>query len=94
MKRMGIEALYHKPNTSEPTPRIQDIPPSAAKAARDAPQSGLGDGHHLYSRGAGLHLSGCRAGLFHASGAVLAGINLDTRQNLSDRGIVDDGQAC
>ena len=31
MKRMGIEALYRKPNTSKPTPRAQDLPVSAAR---------------------------------------------------------------
>ena len=71
MKRMGIEALYRRPNTSKPAPGAQDLPLSAQEAADHPPQSGLGDGHHLHSHGPRVHLSGCRARLVHR-GRVLA----------------------
>jgi putative transposase len=38
MKRMGVEAIYRRPNTSKPAPG----PVSPARAAGDAAQSGLG----------------------------------------------------
>jgi hypothetical protein len=52
MKRMGIEALYRRPNTSNPAPGHTIFPYLLRKlltqAAGDAAQSGLGDGYHLY----------------------------------------------
>ena len=53
----------------------QDIPLLAAKPAGNPAQPGLGDGHHLYSHGAWLHLPCRRVGLVHASGAVVAGVD-------------------
>jgi hypothetical protein len=65
IKRVGIEALYRKPNTSKPAPRAQDLSLSAAETAHHPIQSGLGDGHHLHSHGARVYPSRRRAGLVH-----------------------------
>jgi len=56
MKRMGIEAIYRRPNTSNLRRGIRSSV-SPAQAAGDAAQSGLGDGYHVYPNGAGLRLS-------------------------------------
>jgi putative transposase len=56
--RMGIEALYRKPNTSKPAPGAQGLPVPAARAGDRAAQPGLGDGHHLHPDGARLRLPG------------------------------------
>ena len=84
MKRMGIEALYRKPNTSKPAPGHKIYPyllrklpitrPNQAGPTRSA-QPGLGDGHHLHSHGARVHLPGRGYGLVHPPGAVLARVD-------------------
>src|SRR5476651_329158 len=64
MKRMGIEALYRKPNTSKPAPGhkiypyLLHLPVPAARRGGRAAQPGVGDGHHLHPDGARLRLSG------------------------------------
>lgn len=63
MKRMGIQTLYRKPNTSKPAPGHKVYPLSAEKARCDTPEPRLGDGHYLYPDGAWLCLSRRRAGL-------------------------------
>jgi hypothetical protein len=57
MKRMGIEAIYRKPNTSKPAPGHKILPVSPAQRAGHQAQPGLGDGPHLHPHGAGLCLS-------------------------------------
>ena len=47
MRRMGIEAIYRRPRTSKPAPGHKVYPYLLRNVGGDAPQSGLGDGHHL-----------------------------------------------
>ena len=57
MRRMGIEALYRKPNTSR-RHRGHPVYPYLLRGAGDhAAEPGLGDGHHLHPDGARLRLS-------------------------------------
>lgn len=77
MKRMGIEALYRKPNTSKPAPGHKIYPYLLRKLAVTRP-------NHVWamdityipmardSDGARLHLSGRRSGLVYPPGTVLA----------------------
>ena len=45
MKRMGIEALYRRPNTSKPAPGHKIYPYLLRDLPIDAAQPGLGHGH-------------------------------------------------
>lgn len=74
MKRMGIEALYRKPNTSKPAPG-RKIYPFAPETAHHPSQPGLGDGHHLQSDGARVHLSRRCAGLVHPPRSGMARVD-------------------
>ncbi len=57
MRRMGIEAIYRRPNTSKPAPGHK-IYPYLLRSRVDRPaEPGLGDGHHLHPDGARLRLS-------------------------------------
>jgi len=47
MKRMVIEAIYRKPNTSKPSAKTQDLSLSAARTGHHAAQPGLGHGYNL-----------------------------------------------
>jgi putative transposase len=79
MKRMGIEALYRRPNASKPAPGHKIYPYLLRKLPITGPNqiwamditlasgkqsTGLFSGPP-YPDGAGLHLSGCRARLVH-----------------------------
>ncbi len=55
MRRMSIQALYRKPNTSR-TSDASGLPVRAARAGHRTGQPGLGAGHHLHPDGAG---AGC-----------------------------------
>ena len=75
MKRMGIEAIYRRPNTSKPAPGHKIYPyllRSAAFCGGRAAEPGLGDGHHLHPHGARLRLSRCRRRLVQPQGHVVA----------------------
>ncbi len=72
MKRMGIEAIYRRPNTSKPAPGHKIYPLSSAQAYRYPAQSGLGDGYYLHSHEGWLCVSGCRYRLVHTPGFILA----------------------
>ena len=48
MKRMGIEAIYRRPNTSKPAPGHKIYPYLLRGAEGRAPEPCLGDGHHLH----------------------------------------------
>ena len=50
MKRMGIEALYRKPNTSKPAPGHKIYPYLLRGMTIDRAQPGVGHGHHLRAR--------------------------------------------
>jgi putative transposase len=69
MRRMGIEAIYRKPNTSRPAPGHKIYP---AHAAGHPAGSGLGDGHHIHPDGARLRLSRRRRRLVQPPGSCLA----------------------
>ena len=56
MRRMGIEALYRKPNTSKRHPGHKVYPVPAARAGDRARQPGLGTGHHVHPDGPRLRL--------------------------------------
>ena len=71
MKRMGIEAIYRKPNTSQAGARAQDLSLSAAQAAGRPAESGLGHGHYLHPDGARLRLSRRRGRLVQPPGSGL-----------------------
>ena len=75
MKRMGIEAIYRKPNTSKPAPGAKDLPVSLTQLAGHQTQPGLGDGHHVYPDGARLRLSRRRRRLVQPPGPRLATVD-------------------
>src|SRR5258705_6770389 len=77
MRRMGIEALYRRPRTTKPEPGSQGLSVSAARHGDRAAESGLGDGHHLYSDGQGLRLSRRSPRLVLAACAVVARVHHD-----------------
>jgi hypothetical protein len=72
MKRMGIEAIYRRPQHLETRARTQDLSVSSARSGRHAAQPGLGHGHHLHPHGARLRLSGGGGGLVQQKGSCLA----------------------
>ncbi len=56
MKKMGIEAIYRRPNTSKPAPVTKSILISCASWRSPGPTS-LGNGHNVCADGAGfVHL--------------------------------------
>src|ERR1039457_3508441 len=57
MKRMEIEAIYRKPNTSKPAPGHKIYPYLLRNLPVIRPNPGLGHGHHLHPDGARLRLS-------------------------------------
>ena len=69
LRRMGMEALYQRPRTTQSHPGHTVFP----YLLRDhGPESGVG--HHLYPDAPGLRLPGRRAGLGHAAGLGLASL--------------------
>jgi putative transposase len=60
MRRMGIEALYRRPNTSRRHPHSSGLPIPAAWTYGDAARPGVGDGHHLHPNVERLCLPGGR----------------------------------
>ena len=77
MRRMGIEALYRRPRTTQARAGPQDLPVSAARARDHAAEPGVGDGHHLHPDGARLRLSGGGARLVQPPRAVVAAVDHD-----------------
>jgi putative transposase len=57
MKKMGIEAIYRRPNTSKPAPGHKNLSLPPAQAGGHPAQPGLGYGPDIYSDGAGVRLS-------------------------------------
>ena len=57
MKRMGLAAIYRRPNASKPHAGAQDLPLSLARREDRAARSCLGDGHHVYPNASRLRLS-------------------------------------
>ena len=58
MRRMGITALYRKPNTSKRAPGAHDLALPVAHAGDHALEPRLGDGHQLHPDGARVRLPG------------------------------------
>lgn len=88
MKRMGIEALYRKPNTSKPAPGHKIYPYLLRKLPITRPnqvwamprpagasEGCCREGHHLHSDGARVHLPCCSAGLVHTASPGMAGVD-------------------
>ena len=57
MKKMGVEAIYRRPNTSKPAPGHKIYPYLLRNLAVSAAQPGLGERHHLRADGAGVRVS-------------------------------------
>ena len=76
MKRMGIEAIYRRPNTSKPAPGHK-IYPYLLRSMAVEPPDRVGDGHHLHRDGARLRLSRRRRRLVQPPSAVVAGVGHD-----------------
>lgn len=75
MKKMGIESIYRRPNTSKPAPRHKIYPYLLRKLAGHPAQPGLGNGHQPRHHGVGLRLSlRCRR-LVRSSGSVVAAVD-------------------
>jgi hypothetical protein len=77
MRRMGITALYRKPNTSKKAPGTHDLAVPASHAVDHALEPCLGDGHQLHPYGAWLRLPRRRDRLAQSAGAGLAAVDLD-----------------
>ncbi len=76
MQVMALETIYQKPNTSQPHPDHQRVLPlSVAWPCDRAGEPGLVCGHHLYSDGQGVCVSGGCDGLVQPSGAGVAGVD-------------------
>ena len=82
MQRMGIEALYRKPNTSKKAPDPQDLSVPAARAEDRSRQPGLGERHHLHPDGVRLGLSVRRSSTGPAASAVAPGVDQHGRRVL------------
>jgi hypothetical protein len=59
MRKMGIEALYRKPNLSRKLSGLQDLAVPAARSEDRAQQPGVRIGHDIRAYGTGLRLSNC-----------------------------------
>ena len=75
MKRMGIEAIYRKPNTSKPAPGHKIYPYLLRKMQVVRPDPGLGHGHYVHPDGARLRLSRRRGRLVQPPGSQSSGVD-------------------
>ena len=75
MWRMGIVAIYRRPNTSKPAPGHKIYPYLLRGVVVERAEPGVGDGHHLHPDGARLRLPGRGGGLVQPPGSVLAGVD-------------------
>ena len=73
MKRMGISAIYRRPNTSKPAPGHKIYPYLLRGVTIERAEPSLGDGHHLHPDGARLCLSGGGRRLVQPAGPVHGG---------------------
>ncbi len=74
MRKMGLRAIYQKPNTSAPHPEHRVYPYLLRDSGDRAPQPGLVLRHHLHPDAAGLPVSGGDHGLAQPPGAVVAAV--------------------
>ena len=77
MKRMGIEAIYRRRNSSKPAPGHKIYPYLLRGVKVERPNRVLGDGHHLYPDGARLRLSRRRRRLVHSARALPSRVDHD-----------------
>jgi hypothetical protein len=75
MRKMGIDAIYRRPNTSRSAPGHRIYPYLVARPGHHSAQSGLGHGHHLHPYGARLRLSGRCRGLVQPPRALVAAVD-------------------
>ena len=80
MRRMGLEALYQKPRTTQRHPATLF---TRTLLRRLAPESSVGHGYHVYPHGQGVCVPGDRGGLGNTPRARLARVNHDGRPVLS-----------
>src|SRR5450432_44282 len=77
MKRMGMEAIYRRPNTSKPAPGNKIYPYLLRGLKVDRPNQVWAMGHHLYPDGARLCLFGRRRRLVQPARAQLSRVDHD-----------------
>ena len=75
MKRMGVEAIYRRPNTSKPEPGHKIYPYLLRKLTVNRPQSGVGNRHHIYPHETRLCLSGGHRRLVFQACSGVASVN-------------------
>ena len=75
--RMGIEALYRKPNTSKRHPQHLIYPYLLRGLAIERANQVVGDGHHVHPDGARLRVPGRDHRLAQPQGAGLGRVDLD-----------------
>ena len=75
MRRMCIEALYRRPNTSKPCPGHKIYPYLLRGLAIERPNQVWCDGHHLHPDGPGVCLSRRGDGLVQPACSGLAGVD-------------------
>jgi len=98
MKRMGITALYRRPNTSKPAPGHKIYPYLLRSTAVERPNQvwamgRWGDGHHVHPDGAWLRLSRRGGRLVQPEGFVLARLDHDGGRVLPRGGRGGAGEA-
>jgi hypothetical protein len=74
MRRMGIEALYRKPNTSKKHPTTRSIRTCCA-SSRSTGQPGLGERHHVRPNGLRLGLPVCHRRLGQPQSPLAPGVD-------------------
>jgi len=75
MRKMDIEAMYRKPNTSKKHPEHAVYPYLLRKLKIEWANQVWAMGHHLHSNGAGLGLPGCRRRLGEPTRARTSGLH-------------------
>ena len=75
MRRMGIEALYRRPNTSKPADGHKIYPYLLRGLAVERPNQVWAMDITVYPDGAGLRLSRCRGGLVQPAGTGVAAVD-------------------
>ncbi|TYC63987.1 transposase [Rhodobacterales bacterium] len=94
MAKMGLEAIYKRPRTSQPHPQHKVYPyllrgmtidrPNQVllSAIKTSPAGQRVSGHHLHPREARFSVSGCDYGLGDAESSELAAVEHDARRLL------------
>ena len=74
MRKMGIEALYRRPNTRRKQPGNPVFPVPTARLGHPAGEPCVGHGHHLHPDAQRLRLPGCGTRLGDPAGTILAAV--------------------